>query len=72
MVFYLDKKPKRLLYYSEFFNTAKMDSTFYEECYSKMTKGLFFGMVKATTQDFEFKSRYLKESLIGKKLEINK
>ena len=49
-----------------------MDSTFYEECYSKMTKGLFFGMVKATTQDFEFKSRYLKESLIGKNLEIDK
>ena len=37
-----------------------------------MTKGLFFGMVKATTQDFEFKSRYLKESLIGKNLEIDK
>jgi uncharacterized protein YecE (DUF72 family) len=46
---------------TEFFNTVEMDSTFYEEFYSKMNKGLFFGMVKATPQNFEFQSRFRKE-----------
>ena len=31
-----------------------MDSTFYEEFYSKMTKDVFLSMVKATPQNFEF------------------
>jgi uncharacterized protein YecE (DUF72 family) len=53
-IFYPTKDTKRLRYYSEFFNTVEMDSTFYEEFYSKMTKGLFYGMVKATPQNFEF------------------
>lgn len=53
-IFYPNKQSKRLRYYSEFFNTVEMDSTFYEEFYSKMTKGLFFGMVKTTPQNFEF------------------
>ena len=29
-VFYPDKDTKRLRYYSQFFNTAEMDSTFYD------------------------------------------
>jgi hypothetical protein len=33
-VFYPDKATKRLRYYSQFFNTAEMDSTFYEKFYS--------------------------------------
>ena len=43
-VFYPDKDTKRLRYYSQFFNTAEMDSTFYEKFYSHMTKGTFIGM----------------------------
>ena len=43
-----------------------MDSTFYEEFYSKMTKGLFFGMVKATPQNFEFSIKVQKELPIEK------
>jgi len=37
-VFYPDKDTKRLRYYSQFFNTAEMDSTFYEKFYSNMTR----------------------------------
>jgi hypothetical protein len=44
-----------------------MDSTFYEEFYSKMTKDIFLSMVKATPQILNFKSRYLKELLIIEK-----
>jgi uncharacterized protein YecE (DUF72 family) len=54
MFFIQIKKPKKIRYYSKFFNAVKLDSTLYEEFYSKMTKGLFFGMVKVTPQNFEF------------------
>jgi len=33
-VFYPDSNTKRLRYYSQFFNTAEMDSTFYEKFYT--------------------------------------
>src|SRR5712691_10764782 len=53
-VFYPDKDTKRLRYYSQFFNTADMDSTFYERFYSQMTKGTFIGMTRATPEKFQF------------------
>jgi uncharacterized protein YecE (DUF72 family) len=71
-IFYPNKQSKRLRYYSEFFNTVEMDSTFYEEFYSKMTKGLFFGMVKATPQNFEFSIKVPERITHIKKLDINK
>lgn len=71
-IFYPNKQSKRLRYYSEFFNTVEMDSTFYEEFYSKMTKGLFFGMVKATPQNFEFSIKVPERITHRKKLDINK
>ena len=45
-----------------------MDSTFYEEFYSKMTKDIFLSMVKATPQNL------VPERITynRKKLEINK
>jgi hypothetical protein len=49
-VFYPDKVTKRLRYYSQFFDTAEMDSTFYEKFYSHMTKGTFIGMTRATRE----------------------
>ena len=49
-----------------------MDSTFYEECYSKMTKGLFFGMVKATPHNFEFSIKVPERITHIKKLDFNK
>jgi uncharacterized protein YecE (DUF72 family) len=53
-VFYPDKTTKRLRYYSQFFNTAEMDSTFYEKFCSHMTKGTFIGMSRATPEKFQF------------------
>jgi len=53
-VFYPTKNTKRLRYYSQFFNTAEMDSTFYNKFYSKMTKGTFVAMVNATPEKFQF------------------
>jgi uncharacterized protein YecE (DUF72 family) len=51
-VFYPDNT-KRLRYYSQFFNTAEMDS-FYDRFYSQMTKGTFIGMSRATSEKFQF------------------
>ena len=68
-IFYPTKDTKRLRYYSEFFKTVEMDSTFYEEFYSKMTKGLFFGMVKATPQNFEFSIKVPERITHRKKLD---
>src|SRR5438046_5399518 len=53
-VFYPVKDTKRLRYYSQFFNTAEMDSSFYEKFYSQMTKGTFIGMSRATPKKFQF------------------
>jgi uncharacterized protein YecE (DUF72 family) len=71
-IFYPTKDTKRLRFYSEFFNTVEMDSTFYEEFYSKMDKGLFFGMVKATPKKFEFSIKVPERITHRKKLDINK
>jgi uncharacterized protein YecE (DUF72 family) len=70
-IFYPSNDTKRLRYYSEFFNTVEMDSTFYEEFYSKMTKGLFFGMVKATPQNFEFSIKVPERITHRKKLDTS-
>src|SRR6187200_1037698 len=53
-VFYPDANTKRLRYYSHFFDTAEIDSTFYEKFYTYMTKGTFIGMSKATPEKFQF------------------
>ena len=53
-VFYPDKKTKKLRYYSQFFDTVKMDSTFYSKFYLNMTKGLFMGLAKVTPDNFKF------------------
>jgi uncharacterized protein YecE (DUF72 family) len=37
--FYPDAKIRLLHFYSNYFSTAEMDSTFYEKFYRKMTKG---------------------------------
>jgi uncharacterized protein YecE (DUF72 family) len=71
-IFYPTKDTKRLRYYSEFFNTVEMDSIFYEQFYSKMTKGLFFGMVKATPPNFEFSIKVPERITHRKKLELDK
>src|SRR5918911_1865462 len=71
-VFYPDKNTKRLRYYSEFFNTAEMDSIFYEKFYSKMTKGTFIGMARATPEKFQFSVKVPETITHNKRLDINK
>jgi uncharacterized protein YecE (DUF72 family) len=51
---------------------VEMDSTFYEEFYSKMNKGLFFGMVKTTPPNFEFSIKVPERITHRKKLDINR
>src|ERR687888_373700 len=71
-VFYPSKDTKRLRYYSQFFNTVEMDATFYEKFYSKMTKGTFIGMVKATPEKFQFSVKVPEAITHNKRLDINK
>jgi uncharacterized protein YecE (DUF72 family) len=71
-VFYPDKNTKRLRYYSQFFNTAEMDSIFYEKFYSQMTKGTFIGMVRATPEKFQFSVKVPETITHNKRLDINK
>ena len=71
-VFYPDKDTKRLRYYSQFFNTAEMDSTFYEKFYSHMTMGTFIGMSKATPEKFQFSIKVPETVTHVKRLDIKK
>src|SRR5919199_4534343 len=71
-VFYPDKNTKRLRYYSQFFNTAEMDSIFYEKFYSKMTKGTFIGMARVTPEKFQFSVKVPETITHNKRLDINK
>ena len=71
-IFYPDKNTKRLRYYSQFFDTAEMDSIFYQKFYSHMTKGTFIGMVKATPENFQFSVKVPEIITHQKRLEVNK
>ena len=70
--FYPDSKTKRLAFYSQFFNTAEMDSTFYEKFYKYMTKGTFHGMVKATPENFQFSVKVPEMVTHDKRLDVEK
>ena len=71
-IFYPDRSTKRLRYYSQFFDTAEMDSIFYEKFYSHMTKGTFIGMVKATPENFQFSVKVPELITHRKRLEVGK
>ncbi|MGC2572587.1 MAG: DUF72 domain-containing protein [Candidatus Nitrosopolaris sp.] len=71
-VFYPDKDTKRLRYYSQFFNTAEMDSTFYDRFYSHMTKGTFIGISRATPEKFQFSIKVPETITHVKRLDVNK
>ena len=71
-VFYPDKDTKRLRYYSQFFNTAEMDSSFYDRFYSQMTKGTFIGMSRATPEKFQFSIKVPETITHVKRLDVNK
>lgn len=69
-VFYPTKKTKRLQYYSRYFDTVEMDSTFYELLYTKMTKGTFIGLVKTTPENFQFSVKVPETITHHKKLNV--
>ena len=69
-VFYPDSNTKRLRYYSQFFNTAEMDSTFYEKFYTNMTRGTFIGMAKATPDKFQFSVKVPETITHNKRLNV--
>jgi uncharacterized protein YecE (DUF72 family) len=71
-VFYPDKDTKRLRYYSQFFNTAEVDSTFYEKFYSHMTNGTFMGMTRASPEKFQFSIKVPETVTHVKRLDIKK
>ena len=71
-IFYPNKDTKRLRFYSQFFNTAEMDSIFYDKFYSKMTKGTFIGMAKATPENFQFSVKVPETITHDKRLDVNK
>ena len=70
-VFYPDSNTKRLRYYSQFFNTAEMDSTFYKKFYTNMTRGTFIGMAKATPDKFQFSIKVPETITHNKRLNVN-
>src|SRR6266487_6976963 len=69
-VFYPDSNTKRLRYYSQFFNTAEMDSTFYEKFYTNMTKGTFIEISKATPEKFQFSIKVPETITHNKRLNV--
>ena len=71
-IFYPDKDTKRLRYYSQFFNTAEMDASFYERFYSQMTKGTFIGMTRASPEKFQFSIKVPETVTHIKRMDINK
>lgn len=71
-VFYPNAHTKKLRYYSQFFNTAEMDATFYEKFYKYMTKDTFVNMSKATPDDFQFSVKVPETVTHDKKLDIDK
>jgi uncharacterized protein YecE (DUF72 family) len=71
-IFYPDRNTKRLRYFSQFFDTAEMDSIFYEKFYSHMTKGTFIGMVKATPENFQFSVKVPETITHRKRLDVRK
>ena len=70
-VFYPNKDTKRLRFYSQFFNTAEMDSIFYEKFYSHMTMGTFIGMARATPDNFQFSLKVPETITHKKRLDVN-
>ncbi|MDW0300922.1 MAG: DUF72 domain-containing protein [Nitrososphaeraceae archaeon] len=71
-VFYPDAQTKKLPYYAQFFNTAEMDSTFYEKFYMYMTKDTFIAMNRATPADFQFSVKVPETVTHDNRLDVNK
>jgi uncharacterized protein YecE (DUF72 family) len=71
-VFYPDAQTKKLQHYSQFFNTAEMDATFYEKFYMYMTKDMFTAMARATPDNFQFSLKVPETVTHDKRLDVSK
>lgn len=71
-VFYPDTQTNKLQYYSQFFDTAEMDASFYEKFYKYMTKETFVNMTKATPDNFQFSVKVPETVTHDKRLDINR
>lgn len=71
-VFYPDAQTKKLQYYSQFFNTAEIDATFYEKFYMYMTKDSFTAMARATPDNFQFSIKVPETVTHDKRLDVTK
>jgi len=71
-VFYPNRETRRLRYYSQYFNTAEMDASFYEKFYSQMTRGTFIGMARATPEKFQFSIKVPETITHVKRMDIKK
>ena len=70
--YYLDAQTKKLPYYAQFFNTAEMDSTFYEKFYMYMSKDTFTAMNRATPANFQFFVKVPETVTHDNRLDVNK
>ena len=71
-VFYPDAQTRKLQYYSQFFDTAEMDATFYEKFYMYMTKDTFTAMTRATPDKFQFSIKVPETVTHDKRLDVSK
>ncbi|MGH9973312.1 MAG: DUF72 domain-containing protein [Nitrososphaeraceae archaeon] len=59
-------------YYSQFFNTAEKDATFYKKFYKYMTKQTFANLTKATPDNFQFSVKVPEIVTHDKRLDVRK
>ncbi len=71
-IFYPNTRTKKLQFYSQFFNTVEMDSTFYEKFYKYMTKETFISIVTASPPNFQFSLKIPESITHEKSLDVNK
>lgn len=70
--FYPDAQTKKLQYYSEFFDTAEMDASFYQKFYMYMTRDTFTAMVRATPYNFQFSIKVPETVTHDNRLDVTK
>ncbi len=71
-IFYPDSTTKKLPFYSQFFDTVEMDSTFYEKFYKYMTKNTFEKLEQMAPKNFEFSVKVPETITHSKRLDYNK
>lgn len=71
-IFYPNTGTKKLQFYSQYFNTVEMDSTFYEKFYKYMTKETFISISTASPPDFQFSLKIPESITHEKSLDVNR